>query len=120
VLTGFAQLEPEMVQAHFETTKAQLGTKLDALLTRFAAIEGDAAGIVAAVRKEMALNADFAASAKFVLVLWYTGGVAIGKNWDFSGSASAYYRGLVWRVIGAHPPGLSNAYYGHWKYPPEI
>ena len=26
---------------------------------------------------------------------------------------------LVWDAIGAHPPTLSNGYYGHWKYPPE-
>jgi hypothetical protein len=35
-------------------------------------------------------------------------------------SADQYYRALVWEAIGAHPPTLSNGYYGHWKYPPEM
>lgn len=33
--------------------------------------------------------------------------------------AEDYFEGLVWRVIQAHPPGLTGGYFGHWYYPPE-
>ena len=49
--------------------------------------------------------------------------VVLGQNaagdWEMV-SADQYYRALVWDAIGAHPPTLSNGYYGHWKYPPEM
>ena len=31
-----------------------------------------------------------------------------------------YFDALMWSVIGAHPPGLSDGYYGHWRYPPDV
>jgi hypothetical protein len=30
-----------------------------------------------------------------------------------------YFEAVLWRVIQAHPPALSGAYFGHWHYPPE-
>jgi hypothetical protein len=30
-----------------------------------------------------------------------------------------YFEAVLWRVILAHPPGLSGGYFGHWHYPPE-
>jgi hypothetical protein len=34
-------------------------------------------------------------------------------------SPEDYFESVVWKVIQAHPPGLSGGYYGHWHYPPE-
>ena len=35
------------------------------------------------------------------------------------GRPEHYFAGLFWRVIEAHPPGLSGGYFGHWTYPPD-
>ena len=32
---------------------------------------------------------------------------------------SDHFEAVLWRVIQAHPPGLSGGYFGHWRYPPE-
>jgi hypothetical protein len=31
-----------------------------------------------------------------------------------------YFESVVWRVIYAHPRGLTGGYFGHWHYPPEV
>jgi hypothetical protein len=38
---------------------------------------------------------------------------------DDSLRPAEYFSGLAWRIIGAHPPGLSGGYFGHWHYRPE-
>ncbi len=35
-------------------------------------------------------------------------------------SAAAYTEGLLWRAIGAHPPGAKAPGYGSWAVPPVI
>lgn len=34
-------------------------------------------------------------------------------------SEDDYFESLAWRVVQAHPRGLSGGYFGHWHYPPE-
>jgi hypothetical protein len=34
-------------------------------------------------------------------------------------SPATYFGALLWPVIGAHPPGLSGGYFGHWRYLPD-
>ena len=62
-----------------------------------------------------------------IVLLWYTS--LVQTNLDLQhppaspsfsyGTQEQYFGGLVWRVIGAHPPGLSGGYFGHWRYRPE-
>lgn len=66
-----------------------------------------------------------------IVFLWYTSELIPFNNTnqpDFrkartsdtkTGSETEYYNSLLWKVIRAHPPGLSGGYYGHWKYEPE-
>jgi hypothetical protein len=35
------------------------------------------------------------------------------------GPPEEYFSGMAWKIIGAHPPGLSGGYFGHWRYRPE-
>ena len=35
------------------------------------------------------------------------------------GTPEEYFSGLAWKIIGAHPPGLSGGYFGHWRYRPD-
>lgn len=64
-----------------------------------------------------------AAKARALTYLLYTGVLP-----DESGAIAAdaqihdeadYFESVMWRVIQAHPRGLSGGYYGHWHYPPE-
>ncbi len=106
-------------KVYFERARAELTTNLDTLLERFAALESNGQDPVAAVRDEIMPDPTLGSAAKVILLLWYIGGIKnVGGDWVMQ-SADQYYRALVWDAIGAHPPTLSNGYFGHWKYPPE-
>lgn len=34
-------------------------------------------------------------------------------------SPNAYFQGRYWHYTATHVTGLTNAYFGHWAYPPE-
>jgi hypothetical protein len=58
-----------------------------------------------------------------IVLLWYTS--ALRDNSSNAalalryGDARGYFSGLVWRLLGAHQPGLSGGYFGHWHYRPD-
>ena len=62
-----------------------------------------------------------AAALRQIVLLWYTGFTfsADGRSALTTTTAEAYFEGLLWRAIRAHPPGLSGGYFGHWRYGPE-
>ena len=35
------------------------------------------------------------------------------------GTQEEYFSGLAWSIVGAHVPGLSGGYFGHWRYRPD-
>jgi hypothetical protein len=117
-LTGVAPLDTSRAAAHLETLRTiNIAAALPRLLDVWAEIEG-------AADPEMELETRVLGddvlrpAAQGVLLLWYTGGTfdPSGKTLSFA-SADAYFSALVWDVIGAHPPGLSGGYFGHWRYP---
>lgn len=119
VLTAARVLPSDLVKAHFKHAEDELGSKLTALLDRFATLTGNGRDPVEVIREEILTDANLGPAAKTVLLLWYIGGIRnAAGDWAVQ-SADHYYRGLVWDAIGAHPPTLSNGYYGHWKYPAE-
>jgi hypothetical protein len=57
-----------------------------------------------------------------IVLLWYTAALRDSESDPLVlryGSEQAYFGGLVWRILGAHPPGLSGGYFGHWRYRPD-
>lgn len=53
--------------------------------------------------------------ARALAYLLYTGALPGGRIAE----EADYFESVVWRVIQAHPRGLSGGYFGHWHYPPE-
>jgi hypothetical protein len=120
VLTGHKVLPIDLGTAYFERAQQSLGNKLDALLDRYSQLIGNSGHVpIDTIRTEVVSNPDLGPPAKTVLLLWYIGGIQnAAGDWEMQ-SADQYYRALVWETIGAHPPTLSNGYFGHWKYPAE-
>ncbi len=119
VLVGEENLPDDLAAIYLAQAKSTLKDKLGALLTRFDELLHGGKDAVTVIRDHILPDADFGATARVILVLWYTGGIQnAAGDWEVV-SADRYYRALVWDAIGAHPPTLSNGYYGHWKYPPE-
>jgi Membrane bound FAD containing D-sorbitol dehydrogenase len=114
-------LDAGLAELYLERMREAVGSQLDDLLNRFQALVKAGHDPVVAVRDEILPDTVLAPVAKAVLLLWYIGGIQKTPNGDWEmQSADQYYRALVWETIGAHPPTLSNGYFGHWKYPPEM
>ncbi len=120
VLTGVSPLDAELARAHLErllTTPAS--PQLRQCLETFRGIRASAEGVVEAVQARILDDPALNPVAAQIIALWYTGALPEGSGlWRYE-SADQYFSGLVWSIIGAHPPGLSGGYFGHWRYPPE-
>jgi hypothetical protein len=120
VLTAHV-LDASLAELYFERIREAAGSQLNDLLDRFQTLIKAGHDPVVAVRDEILPDTVLGPVAKAVLLLWYIGGIQKTPNGDWEmRSADQYYRALVWEAIGAHPPTLSNGYFGHWKYPPEL
>jgi hypothetical protein len=118
-LVGEETLPDDLAAIYFAQAKADLKDKLGALLTRFDELSHGGKDSATVIRDHILPDPDLGAAARVILALWYTGGIQnAAGDWEVV-SADRFYRALVWDAIGAHPPTLSNGYYGHWKYPPE-
>ena len=118
-LTGETGLDRELAQSHFR--RLQSTTDVDTtskLLLRWRAAQEDPAMTGEVVAKILS-DAVLGILAKKLILLWYTGGIknAAGQ-WEIE-TAADYFGALAWKVVGSHPPGLSNQFFGHWKYPTE-
>jgi len=70
--------------------------------------------------------------ARNIIKLWYVGvWYELPPDWTdsfgalenddtFTASPAAYPEGLLWRAIGANPPGARGPGYGSWAQPPRI
>jgi hypothetical protein len=118
-LTAENFLPADLVDAYFKRMQDNLGSQFAALLARFEFLIKTGRNPVDIVRDDILPDTNLGPTAKTILLLWYTGGIKnAAGDWEMQ-SSDQYYRALVWEAIGAHPPTLSNAYYGHWKYPAE-
>jgi hypothetical protein len=122
VLTGKSELDPVLSRAYLDRLKRQpTAAAVADLLARFAEIQAAHGDVVAAVRDRIFGDSALAGVAKTTLLLWYTGGIHIpgaSGKWEME-SAEQFFGALVWEVIGAHAPGASTGFFGHWRYEPE-
>lgn len=70
--------------------------------------------------------------ARNIIKLWYAGiWYELPPEWNesfgarendgtFTASSQAYPEGLLWRAIGANPPGAKAPGYGSWAFPPAF
>ena len=59
-----------------------------------------------------------------IILLWFTSGIQDPNDPKTPtimhyGTQEEYFSGLAWQLIGAHVPGLSGGYFGHWRYRPD-
>ena len=120
VLTA-SSLDSELAAAYFQILRQATGTLVETLVRRFEELVEEGCDPIVAVRDEIFSDQVLSPIAKSVVLLWYTGGIQNPESTDWVvQSPEQYYAGMVWEAIGAHPPTLSNGYFGHWKYPPEM
>lgn len=128
-LTGFEVVELEgtgMTQTYFDTLAQN--TAPDVLNWFFAeaaailALQDDSA-IDAAIRSRLLPDSSYDATAKAIILMWYTGEwyTNIGdpsKMMSNQIDGQSYVQGLMWSVADAHPPGAKQPGFGSWAEPP--
>jgi hypothetical protein len=75
--------------------------------------------IIEQIHKQLLSVPEYRLVIKDILKLWYLGrieGLQIlkGARYYF------FYEALIWKVLHAHPVGLTGGYYGYWSYKPEF
>ena len=115
------KLDVHLAEEYFEKVREADAASLDKLLDRFQERVEAGDDPVTVVKAALLPDPKLGPVARTILLLWYIGGIQNpgSGDWEMT-SAEHYYRALVWEAIGAHPPTLSNGYFGHWKYPPEM
>lgn len=128
-LTGFDVVDLEgtgMTQTYFDTltanTDAQVLRWFFEAAARILALPDDTA-IDAAIRSDLMPDSSYNATAKAIILMWYTGEwyVGIDDPTDMSSSqidGASYVQSLMWTVAEAHPPGAKQPGYGSWAEPP--
>ena len=116
-LTADPDLAPALGRLH---VRALTEEALAPLVARYLSLpaEGDRTRIL----REQIMNDDTVGDiAREVILIWLTGTPNRGPDGTPAGwpTVEAYFGATLWRLCGAHPPGYSDGYFGHWKYPPD-
>lgn len=128
-LTGFEAVELEgtgMTQTYLDTLSNDTAADvLDLFFAEAAAILAlqDEQAIDAAIRSRLMPDSSYDATAKVIILMWYTGEwyTGIGTSSSVNSTqidGSSYVQGLMWDVAEAHPPGAKQPGYGSWAEPP--
>jgi hypothetical protein len=121
VLTGEGAVAASTAERHLKTLRATVGGgQIDAVLQRFGALKNQGGDIVQAVRDGLVNDPSWGALVKKIILLWYTGLIDTGQGPPALESQDDYFEAMMWSAVGAHPPGLSDGYFGHWRYPPDV
>jgi len=112
--------DPATARRHLVTLQgASKDPPLGPVLKRFRAVKAAGGDIVQGVRDRLVNDATLGPVVKGVLSLWFTGQVQTGQGAPVFASQDDYFQALMWSCVGAHPPALSDGYFGHWRYPPD-
>ena len=119
ILTG-CELDAEQGRAHFDRLlSTPLVPSIADVLKRFERLPKRSP---AEVERKLLADAELRPTLCQIVLLWYTSALRDSESDPLVlryGSEQAYFGGLVWRILGAHPPGLSGGYFGHWRYRPD-
>ena len=127
VLTGVEDLDVNLGRHYSDRlASSPFQPQLDEILERFRAFKkGDK--LVEQVKTKIVEVDRLRPTVCQIILLWYTSTVpdnlgmeppASSLNFRY-GTPEEYFSGLAWKIIGAHPPGLSGGYFGHWRYRPD-
>lgn len=114
LLTGVDDLDPVLSEDYRQKLETKYGPELQQLCTLYydAVREQDAIG---ALKRHIGSDAALLRAARQVVNIWYLSQFADpDPNIKVPIFAGHYERGLLWRVIDAHPPAISARRHGYW------
>lgn len=111
-LAGVVGVSPRLATAALDHGRSRFGHAIDDLLADF-----ERGGLPAVELSE------HVGKARALAYFLYTGLLPDEDGTESFEHATMreedYFESLVWRVVQAHPRGLSAGYFGQWHYPPE-
>jgi hypothetical protein len=120
ILTGEQNLDDQIASSYFEFISNRIG--YDFLVTEFLNIK-DLPDFDKKFNALITSSSNNKSLVKDIIDIWYLATVweNDGVTVIFSGKSDEYQYSLLYKVIGAHPPGhtFSKAY-GHWKNKPNF
>ena len=120
VLTGEPVVAASTAERHLKTLRDTLGaSQIDTILRCFGELKDQGGESTRAVRDGLVNDSALGPLVRKIILLWYTGLIDTGQGPPL-GSQDDYFEALMWSAVGAHPPGLSDGYFGHWRYPPDV
>lgn len=138
-VTGFREFDllgTGQATAYYDAAVGVVGeARIEAIGQRWRAIEArttDSAEREAALRRELLSDPELGPIARNIIKLWYVatwyqlpatwreGFGALKNDTTFVVSPAAYPEGVLWKTIGANPPGAKGPGYGTWAEPPRI
>ena len=122
ILTGVEALDAERGRGYLERlTSGPFDPLVLRILERFREMKDDT-NIVDRVKQEILAEDDLRPAVCQIILLWYTSAMQDAPGTPpvlRYGTPEEYFSGLAWQMMGAHVPGLSGGYFGHWRYRPE-
>jgi hypothetical protein len=119
ILTGVQNLDAELGRQYMDRlASTPFEPALRQLLACFRELTDDDTRVDQVKRKILA-NDMFRPTVCQIILLWYTSAMRDNLTTPLVmryGTPEEYFSGLAWRIMGAHVPGLSGGYFGHWRY----
>jgi hypothetical protein len=121
ILTGESAVASSSAQRHLKTLRSVLGADtMNQILQRFRKLKTDGGDIVQAVKDKLVDDLSLGPSVKQIILLWFTGQIKTTAGTPAPATQDDYFEALMWAAAGSHPPALSDGYFGHWRYPPDV
>lgn len=119
LLTGEDELDPTLAEAYRRRLERFYGDDLKALLGAFHEVAGGPdAGTE--LTKVLDQSGRTAIVAKELITIWFTSQFTRpDRSQDGPEDAGQYRSSLLWKVIRAHVPAVSDGPYGYWEHHPD-
>lgn len=128
ILTGVAGLNEELGRQYLDRlTSSPHQPILRRILETFRGFATNSP-LIDEVKAQIVGNDEFRSTVCQIVLLWYTAAMWDNPTTPMDptapinlryGNQDEYFSGLAWQIIGAHVPGLSGGYFGHWRYRPD-
>ena len=126
ILTGVDKLDAEIGSQYLDRLDSSpFNPSLRQILRRFQELKNKP-NATELVKNKIVADDSLRPTVCQIILLWYTSTMQDNAGVQPPappvlrfGTQEEYFSGLAWRIIGAHPPGLSGGYFGHWRYRPD-
>jgi Membrane bound FAD containing D-sorbitol dehydrogenase len=122
VLTGVEDLDIEFGRQYLDRlSSSPFDPFLRQILDRFRDFT-DKTNVAGQVKQEILADPALRPTICQIILLWYTSAMWDNQSDPIAlryGTQEEYFSGLAWQIIGAHAPGVSGGYFGHWRYRPD-